>query len=46
VPDNKIKWDEGNPTGHGIIFIGVKDRFIATFSPAACDQWFQSLSRG
>jgi hypothetical protein len=22
VPNNKIKWDEGNPTGHGIIFIG------------------------
>lgn len=22
VPNHKIKWDEGNPTGHGIIFIG------------------------
>jgi hypothetical protein len=22
VPNNKIKWEEGNPTGHGIIFIG------------------------
>jgi hypothetical protein len=22
VPNNKIKWDGGNPTGHGIIFIG------------------------
>jgi hypothetical protein len=22
VPNNKIKWDDGNPTGHGIIFIG------------------------
>ena len=22
VPNNKMKWDEGNPTGHGIIFIG------------------------
>jgi hypothetical protein len=21
VPNNKIKWDKGNPTGHGIIFI-------------------------
>jgi len=21
VPDNKIKWDRGNPTGHGFIFI-------------------------
>ena len=24
VPNNKIKWDEGNPTGHGIIFIGIQ----------------------
>jgi hypothetical protein len=23
VPDHKIKWDEGNPTGHGVIFIGI-----------------------
>jgi len=22
VPKSKIKWDSGNPTGHGIIFIG------------------------
>jgi hypothetical protein len=22
VPDNKIKWDGGNPTEHGVIFIG------------------------
>ena len=22
VPNHKLKWDEGNPTGHGIIFIG------------------------
>jgi hypothetical protein len=22
APNSKIKWDEGNPTGHGIIFIG------------------------
>ena len=22
VPNSKIKWDSGNPTGHGIIFIG------------------------
>lgn len=22
VPNHKIKWDEGNPTGHGVIFIG------------------------
>ena len=23
VPNHKIKWDDGNPTGHGIIFIGM-----------------------
>jgi len=22
VPNSKMKWDEGNPTGHGIIFLG------------------------
>jgi hypothetical protein len=22
VPNTKIKWDRGNPTGHGIIFLG------------------------
>ncbi|MGJ5149891.1 hypothetical protein [Bradyrhizobium sp. HKCCYLR1023] len=21
VPDNKLKWDRGNPTGHGVIFL-------------------------
>jgi hypothetical protein len=25
IPNNKMKWDEGNPTGHGIIiFIGTQ----------------------
>jgi hypothetical protein len=23
VPNQKLKWDAGNPTGHGIIFIGA-----------------------
>jgi hypothetical protein len=23
VPNHKLKWDAGNPTGHGIIFIGT-----------------------
>jgi hypothetical protein len=22
IPDNKLKWDKGNPTGHGIVFLG------------------------
>ncbi len=21
IPKNKLKWDQGNPTGHGIVFI-------------------------
>jgi len=23
VPNRKMKWDKGNPTGHGIIFIST-----------------------
>lgn len=23
VPNNKIKWNAGNPTGHGVLFIGL-----------------------
>jgi hypothetical protein len=22
IPNNKLKWDRGNPTGHGIVFLG------------------------
>ena len=22
IPDNKLKWDRGNPTGHAIVFLG------------------------
>jgi hypothetical protein len=22
IPNNKLKWDGGNPTGHGIVFLG------------------------
>jgi hypothetical protein len=25
VPNRKMKWDKGNPTGHGIIFIGGRE---------------------
>jgi hypothetical protein len=32
VPNAKIKWDEGNPTGHGIIFMPAYD---ATLDGAA-----------
>ncbi len=25
IPNNKLKWDRGNPTGHNILFVGVHD---------------------
>jgi hypothetical protein len=31
VPNEKMKWDKGNPTGHGVIFLGmsaVADKLI------------------
>jgi hypothetical protein len=33
VPNNKIKWDEGNPTGHGIIFIGTAGQVFRYVPP-------------
>jgi len=27
IPNNKLKWDRGNPTGHGIVFLG-HDRHV------------------
>jgi hypothetical protein len=33
VPNYKIKWDEGNPTGHGIIFIGVQGQVYCYVVP-------------
>ena len=29
VPNHKMKWDEGNPTGHGIIFIGSQGQVFS-----------------
>jgi hypothetical protein len=33
VPNQKIKWDEGNPTGHGIVFIGVAGQVYCYIAP-------------
>jgi hypothetical protein len=33
VPNQKIKWDDGNPTGHGIIFIGVNGQVFCYVAP-------------
>src|SRR5262249_46357723 len=33
VPDHKMKWDAGNPTGHGVIFIGVGGQVFCYVTP-------------
>jgi hypothetical protein len=33
VPNAKMKFDAGNPTGHGVIFIGVAGRVLCYVGP-------------
>jgi hypothetical protein len=33
VPNHKMKWDEGNPTGHGILFIGINGVVFCYVAP-------------
>jgi hypothetical protein len=33
VPNHKMKWDQGNPTGHGIIFIGPDSQIYCYVAP-------------
>ena len=33
VPNTKMKWDAGNPTGHGIIFIGPQQQVYCYVTP-------------
>jgi hypothetical protein len=33
VPNAKMKWDAGNPTGHGIIFIGANGQLYCYVAP-------------
>src|SRR6202051_3311800 len=35
VPNSKMKWDAGNPTGHGIIFIGGNGQLYCYAASAA-----------
>ena len=35
VPRQKMKYEAGNPTGHGIIFIDVQRRVLCYVTPAA-----------
>lgn len=31
VPDTKLKWDRGNPTGHNILFVMYTSRYVLCF---------------
>jgi hypothetical protein len=33
VPNEKMKWDAGNPTGHGIIFVGSSGQVYCYVAP-------------
>jgi hypothetical protein len=33
IPNTKMKWDSGNPTGHGIIFIGSGGNLYCYVAP-------------
>ncbi|HLH97079.1 MAG TPA: hypothetical protein VKW08_18365 [Xanthobacteraceae bacterium] len=33
VPNSKMKWDSGNPTGHGVIFIGSSGQVYCYVAP-------------
>ena len=33
VPNEKMKWDKGNPTSHGIIFIGNQGQVFCYVTP-------------
>jgi hypothetical protein len=33
VPNAKMKWDAGNPTGHGVIFIGSQGQVYCYVAP-------------
>jgi hypothetical protein len=33
VPNQKMKWDQGNPTGHGIIFMGSNRQIYCYVAP-------------
>jgi hypothetical protein len=30
IPNNKLKWDKSNPTGHGIVFLS-RNRYVFCF---------------
>lgn len=34
IPNHKIKWDKGNPTGHGIVFMGTTGEVYCYVTPS------------
>jgi hypothetical protein len=34
VPNTKMKWNAGNPTGHGILFIGPGQKIYCYVTPS------------
>lgn len=34
VPNEKMKWDQGNPTGHGILFVGLQKQIFCYVTPS------------
>jgi hypothetical protein len=34
IPNGKMKWDQGNPTGHGYVFIGQASQLYCYITPA------------
>jgi hypothetical protein len=33
IPNHKMKWDDGNPTGHGVVFIGTHGQVFCYVTP-------------
>jgi hypothetical protein len=33
VPNRKLKWDDGNPTGHGVVFLSTSGSVICYLPP-------------
>jgi hypothetical protein len=34
VPNSKLKWDDGNPTGHGVVFLSTRGKVICYLPPS------------
>lgn len=34
IPNHKLKWDRGNPTGHGVVFVGPSGNVYCFVQPS------------